>query len=268
MSGTTSLKYFVGGVPSDVKHKDLYDFFKKFGSVKRVTVFNSDHNKKLFGFCFVKFKSLNKGSLDIYNTEFIFQGRKLEIDVLKSRGSLKQSVQEKHSKRVFLQNVPSTFEEDDLFRLFSPFGEIANCFTVNRKPNHDDADPSDHRPRSGKYGYVIFSNKEDAESLIRRRFVEVNSRIRIQIKRYSSTINRVDSEENKAIQRPPVSVESEEKPKVSGETLSIEDSNRRFMKLQAHRVKPTCSNYYQDRKACSWIQNQDDPNLRFNIYLV
>ena len=268
MSGTTSLKYFVGGVPSDVKHKDLYDFFKKFGSVKRVTVFNSDHNKKLFGFCFVKFKNLYKGRLDTHNTDFIFQGRKLEIDVLKSRGTLKQSVQEKHSRRVFLQNVPSTFEEEDLFRVFSPFGEITNCFTVNRHPKNEGADPSDHKPRSGKYGYVIFSNQEDAENLIRRRFVEVNNRIRIQIKRYSSNINRVSSEDDKAIQRPPVSVKSEERPKVSGETLSNEDGNRRAIKLQAHRVKPTSRHYYQGMASCPWNQDQTDPNLRFNVDLT
>lgn len=267
MSVSQNLKYFVGGVPSDVRHKDLYDFFRKYGVVKRVTVFNSENCKRLFGFCFVKFKKVYGGELDLRNTEFIFQGRKLEVDYIVRRSNLKNSVNEKHSRRVFLQNVPSYFEKPDLLKLFSPFGSITNCFTVNRAPRAEDQMKREHQQAASKYGYVIFDHKEDAEEVLRRRFVEVNSKTKIHIKRYCSTINRLTSEDGTAHQQPARSVLSEEKRKQSGATLSFEDRSRRILEeLMIHQLKPTSKGYHQGQ-TCPWKEEQG-VNFRFNISLL
>lgn len=267
MSSASNLKYFVGGVPSDVRHKDLYDFFRKYGVVKRITVFNSENSKKLFGFCFVKFKKVYGGELDIHNTEFVFQGRKLEIDHIIRRSNLKQSVQDKHSKRVFLQNVPPTFEKGDLIDLFSPFGSISNCFTINRNPQQSEAKVKiDHRQVASKYGYVIFDHKEDAEELLKRRFVEVNNKTKIYIKRYCSTINRLTPEDEKAMQKANLSVHAGDKGKQSGPTLSHDERPRTIISdLLLHQVKPTSKTYHSG--VCDWKQEQGY-NLRFNISLI
>lgn len=265
MSGCSSLKYFVGGVPSDVKHSDLYGFFKKYGTVKRITVFNSGNsqNKRLYGFCFVKFKKIFGGELDIENTEFIFQGRKLEIDFVRSRNNLKQSVQDKHAKRVFLQNVPPAFEQNDLLRVFSPFGEITNCFTVNRNSSSKVAGKPQ---QANKYGYVIFTKKEDAERLLKLKFVEVGSRSRIYVKRYNSTINRLSSEDGMAQSESPSYLSLDELPKDSGTFKAGEDKKKRFTDIEFQLTKPTARNYYIARSTLP--VGGPDSNLRYNINML
>ena len=265
MSNSSNLKYFAGGVPSSVRHKDLYDFFKKYGVVKRITVFNSDSSKKLFGFCFVKFKKVYGGELDLENTEFIFQGRKLEIDHIIRRSNLKQSVQEKHSRRVFLQNVPASFEKADLMKVFSPYGSIANCFTISRDINNKDAKVKGESRQAAKYGYVIFHSKEDAELLLQRRFVEINNKMKIYVKRYCSTINRLTSEGAQAFNMPSEPVNSEDRLKRSAVTLSNEDKPKRMAtELLLHHVKPTSKGY---RNGVCHMDAKIGSNIRFNISL-
>ena len=265
MSSSSTLKYFVGGVPSSVRHKDLYDFFKKYGVVKRITVFNSDSSKKLFGFCFVKFKKVYGGELDIENTEFIFEGRKLEIDHIIRRSNLKQSVQEKHSRRVFLQNVPASYDKADLIRVFSPYGSIANCFTISRDINSHDANVKGDIRQAANYGYVIFHDKEDAELLLQRRFVEINNKTKIYVKRYCSTINRLTSEGDQAFRKPSEPVNSEGKIKRSAVTLSNEDKLKKTAsELLFHHVKPTSKGYHNG--VCH-TDVEMRSNLRFNISL-
>ena len=186
------LKFFVGGILSDVKHRDLYEFFRAYGAVKRVTIFNSDKRKKLFGFCFVKFKKIFGDKLDTSQT-FFFQGRKLEVDPIIKRSSLKKSVSDKHARRIFLQNLPSNLDKDQVIKIFSEYGEIVNCFVINREEDIDNEDRyysrlDDHMPAS--YGYVIFKTKEQAESLVRQRYVQLKNKQRIYIKKYCLNINK------------------------------------------------------------------------------
>ena len=195
-----TLKYFVGGIPSDATHKQLFDFFKGYGVVKRITIFNNDarSGRKLYGFCFVKFKKLFINyELDDKSRLFIFQGRKLEIDSVVRRSNLKQMVQEKHSKRIFLQNIPKALKRADLLEVFSKFGPIVNCFVIEREKTRkylDSEEPGRGKSWKNNYGYVIFHNKEDADGVLRKRYIELGDKTRIYIKKYSSSINRNNSE--------------------------------------------------------------------------
>lgn len=202
----TNLKFFVGGIPSDVKHRDLYDFFKTYGVVKRITIFNSNKGRKLFGFCFVKFKKTFGNELEDKEHVFNFHGRHLEIDPIVRRSNLKQSVQEKHSRRIFLQNIPREFTQEDLLRVFSKYGPIVNCFVIDRDSTvrlyeHEDDGRSLYKKTN--YGYVIFQNKHDAESVIQKRFVILEDKSKIFVKRYCSTINRNNSDEGACADRCP-----------------------------------------------------------------
>lgn len=269
MSSATNLKYFVGGIPSKVHQKDLYDFFKRYGVVKRITVFNSDKDKKLFGFCFVKFKKIFGGELDLENTQFIFQGRKLDVDHMVRRSGLKQSVQDKHSRRVFLQNVPPGMEREDLVRLFSPFGPISNCFTVSRHAQYgESSNIGGETELASDYGYVIFDNKEDAEYLLKRRFVEVNHNTRIYIKRYCSNLNRpILGDHNFGQGQKKITKKQETHLKDSGATLSNEGqkAHRGMLASLDHQLRPTSKVYHSVRAE---LPCDESTNLKFNISLV
>lgn len=251
MSSKT-LKYFVGGIPSDVKQRDLYDYFRQYGAVKRVTVFNSNKTKKLFGFCFVKFKSVYGEDLSTRAQEFVFQGRKLEVDPICRRSLLKQSVEEKHSKRVFLQNVPRHVNKADLLALFSQFGPIHNCFVVDREATpYSDADPLTTKAGSplSDYGYIIFENKADAEECVRRKYLTLPDKTRIHVKKYCSRINRPTDE-----------LEKLDSPKSGSHSTSADDSGDGFD--SCHWLKPTCKAFFSQHQE---NLRHDPVNLRFRV---
>lgn len=269
MEAKECLKYFVGGIPSDVKHKDLYDFFKKYGVVKRITIFNSNKGKKLFGFCFVKFKSIfGQGLLD-RTSVFKFQGRNLEIDPIIRRSNLKQSIQEKHSKRVFLQNIPKNIDDSAIREIFSPYGPIINCFVISRgSPSYvigsasyqnqyaekDDSQPS-HNPKSN-YGYIIFKNAADAETLVQKKFVELSNKGRIYVKRYCSSIKR-SNEEDKPV---PNSEDVSQDHHNSGQQLRPSEKGL-VDGFVEHFCRPTQKGYYVTVRK----HETQETNFRYNI---
>ena len=259
-----NLKYFVGGIPSDAKRKDLYDYFKSFGVVQRITILNNSSNsKKLYGFCFVKFKKIYGTSLTDGTRLKRFQGRDLEIDPIIRRSNLKHRVMEKHAKRVFLQNLPKSFTKEDVYNVFVHFGPIANCFVVQRdqvKFQQENSSTSKIK-RNSNYGYVIFSNNEDVDALLTRKYIELGDKTRIYIKKYSSSINRNNSEGDNP---PPLDISSrntlKRKPSNS-ETLSAGKDEEDKTPV-THFVKPTRRGYFEasDQR----LLNRAD-NLRFNI---
>lgn len=272
MSSKVNLKYFVGGIPSDVQHKDLYEFFKTLGVIKRITIFNSDKGKKLFGFCFVKFKKLFVPDLADKSTVYQFQGRNLDIDPIVRRSNLKQAVNQKHSKRIFLQNVPRHFTQDDLMEVFKAYGKIVNCFLIDREGG---SRASDHgaaargapiHDRKNNYGYVIFQNSEDAEILVNKKFIELRDRSRIYIKKYCSTINRNQAalgQQEKSQYRDHYSADvTDTSPLYNSICKSGSSSEERDLPID-HGLLPTRAAYGQSRPTLPCQSGRD--NLRFNV---
>lgn len=256
-SNKVCLKYFVGGIPSDVQHKDLYEFFSTYGAVKKITVFNSNKGRKLFGFCFIKFKNIHTNDLNDKRHVFCFKGRQLEVDPIVRRSSLKQSVQEKHAKRVFLQNVPREFTQEDLFRVFSMYGPILNCFVIDRNLSKTDDKPETNPvKRTNNYGYVIFHRKEDAESLVERRFVQLRDQTRIYIKKYCSTINRNCEVEEGC----PKQLSSASTGRKSTSSPGCSSEGEETI-AEGHCHRPTVKAYFGVSRSPCYPANQ---NLRFN----
>lgn len=190
-----NLKYFVGGIPSDAKQRDLYEFFKRFGVVKRVTSFNSNESKKLFGFCFVKFKSLYKPDIFDGAHRFHYQGRQIEINPIVRRSDLKQSIEEKHSKRIFIQNIPKQMTENKLYEVFRQFGEIINCFIITREEEMASGEHQMSQVKSAgasytNYGYVIFQDQESALKVVEKKHLTLACGTRLFVKKYNSSITR------------------------------------------------------------------------------
>ena len=244
----------------------LFDFFKSYGVVKRITIFNNDTRggRKLYGFCFVKFKKLFINyALDDKSRLFIFQGRKLEIDSVVRRSNLKQMVQEKHSKRIFLQNIPKYLQKGDLFEAFGKFGPLVSCFVIEREKttrfkDHSESDKGQNWKNN--YGYVIFKNKEDADNIIKKRYIELGDKTRIYIKKYSSSINRNNSEGDNPPQLESSSRNTLKRKPSNSETLSAGKEEEK--PPVTHFVKPTRRGYFvaSDKR----LHNRAD-NLRFNI---
>lgn len=189
------LKFFVGGIPGGVDHKQLYGYFKRFGTIKRIIILNQDSmaqsrpsknldksqalpfrkaenplvsaftdgftrqeyssgqpfhagpsvlaNKssirKVYGFCFLKFKRLNGNEFFDKAFVFNFMGRNLEVEPIVRKNNLKEAISEKHSRKIFLQNIPQArpgeepkITEETLRAYFEKFGKVSNCYIVHR----------------------------------------------------------------------------------------------------------------------------------------
>ena len=182
-------KFFIGGIPSSVKLEELYEHFGRFGVVKSITAFNSCSKKKLFGFCFVKFQNIFDNEFLNHGEARMFHGRVIEIEPVFRKSKLAQSVQDKHAKRVYLQNIPKYLSEVDLQTIFSQFGYTTNCFIIRRDASNLSEFQQLKPPTSSNYGYVTFSTKEQAEELIRQRYIQYNN-TKIYVKKYRSLMAR------------------------------------------------------------------------------
>ena len=163
--------------------------------VKRVTSFNSDESKKLFGFCFVKFKSLYKPDIFDGAHRFHYQGRQIEINPIVRRSGLKQSIEEKHAKRIFVQNIPKYMSEKQLYEVFREFGEIINCFIISREEEKKLLEQQSGQLKPGassnsNYGYVIYQERESAHKVVDRKHLTLPCGTRLFMKKYNSSITR------------------------------------------------------------------------------
>ena len=278
----SGLKFFVGGVPNEVKRRELLSYFRQFGVVKRITNFNPNHGKKLFGFCFIKFDSLFSDDLYDKSKQFSFLGRNLEIDPIIRRSCLKKRVEERHSKRIFLPELPSELKSEDLLRVFSCFGKITNCFIVERKDKRTLDALSPTPSEEGKdrdstftkmnYGFVIFEEQQIASKLISVGRVRVDGYLELEIKRYSpgSTkepfVDEIEIRERKSSKEAEPARQTIRSKGISEEAYDISVPKTVFSGM--HYCKPTQKTYFTQQKlntqelmACA----NSFANVRFNL---
>lgn len=266
--GSSGLKFFVGGVPNEVKRRELLAYFRQFGEVKRITNFNPNHGKKLFGFCFVKFDSLSSDALFDKSRQFSFLGRNLEIDPIIRRSCLKRRVEERHLKRVFLPNLPTHLTKEDLVRAFSCFGNLTNCFVVERKEKRCAAGElapsgalSDLMAASkSNYGFVIFEEQRVAQMLVSRGSLRIDPCTEVEIVKYSPQSGK---ESGPSMCR----VEGSNPAESARQTTCSKEELGQFSAGQAEEnAKPTSKSYFAQARRClapvAWKQAS---NLRFNL---
>jgi len=189
MSEWGSLKFFVGGVPSDTKKRELLGLLRQYGVVSRITNFNPTRGKKLLGFCFVRFECLYSDDIYIKEKEIKFKGRSLEIDPIVRRSCLKKRVEEKHLRRVYLPCVPNGMQEDDLRKIFNNYGKVTNCYLVesrDRKPKEELEDSSSAPKILRSYAFVIFEDASVAQKIIAMKNLLISSTTYLEVKKYTN----------------------------------------------------------------------------------
>jgi len=283
------VKFFVGGIPGEVKKKLLKAYFSHFGKVKKITTFNSNKSQRLLGYCFVYFEHLDDFSLYDQTKEFVFRGRYLQIEPVVKNSNLKKALEEKHQKRVYVPGVPLSWEDQDLFQFFSTIGPVDNAFIVKRKARGkvqaSTIVPSDgqigmHKlmhPTSfdrSNYGFVIFSEASYALKLIEKGTFKVpGSDLVLQVKEYvrkGQAEGRVASDEK-------VNNRTKNNREIKSFFESLKSGPSKYQHTGSttsgshHFSKPTQKSYYSPiaskmrrRFALEMKPSRDDPNYRFN----
>lgn len=266
------LNFFVGGIPSDSQHSDLFGYFKHFGIIKSIIIFNNKalmqktKNKKLLGFCFLKYERLYRQEFSDKSYVFRFAGRVLEIEPLLSKNSLRKVVSNKHSKRVFLQNVPQGITKEDLVPHFELIGPVTKCYVVDRASTRNGKLTKKNGHKPSNYGCVVFANKSDAQKALTDGSITVNNS-KIYLKKFSPSVAQPQSEDLDHLlegsNSAPLPREQRSPDSLKGSTLTPH-----FL------FKPTDSRYHKETSSLGLpakaAQSQSSPslklqNLRFNI---
>lgn len=147
------------------------------------------------GFCLVKFKSRQAAEKVIELKNHTIKDRVVTCrDYLKG-DQLKEGKQCKDSKKLYINNLPSNTTNEDIVKAFSVFGPVEVGYTLK----------SEDGSKSKGFGFVTFAQKQSSDKAL-------NSEISILI-------------HGKKIEIAPF-VSSESK-KVEGDSLQLEDAERR-----------------------------------------
>ncbi|GKU93819.1 hypothetical protein SLEP1_g7382 [Rubroshorea leprosula] len=102
---------YIGGIPHDVTEEDLKRFCESVGEVTEVRIMKGKNSNENKGFAFVTFRSVELASKAIDELNNIeFKGKRIKCS----------TSQTKH--RLFIGNVPRSWEEEDLRKVVSKIG--------------------------------------------------------------------------------------------------------------------------------------------------
>ena len=108
------------------------------------------------GFGFVRCSSRSDMlKLISLNSRLEFRGRLLTLRQFKTGKELQEEIDEFNERRVFVGNICSTVQLDELWHLFSKYGPIENVYLVN-----------DEGSKKSKFGYVIMKQTKDADNIL------------------------------------------------------------------------------------------------------
>lgn len=120
-----SQNVFVRNIPKDVTHEQLHKIFSQIGPIKSLKIsLNGDHTSRGYGFiCFENAESATKAlaSKDLG-----------EMDVIKFEPKDNKSNLRKLMNNIYVKNIPHSYSNDDVRKMFEPFGHI---FSLVMKSN-------------------------------------------------------------------------------------------------------------------------------------
>ena len=152
-------RVFVGSLPANTNKKELLDIMRQYADVKDITLaIGSNKNNEVVckGFAFITCIK-RAGVLELLRQNSILQykGRNLTLREFKTGEQLHREMYQFNERRVFVGNICSTVQLDELWHLFSKYGPIENVYLVN-----------DEGSKKSKFGYVIMKDSRDADLIV------------------------------------------------------------------------------------------------------
>lgn len=146
-------KVFLGGFPVHLTDADFYRYMRQYGSILGWRLIAD--NGKSRGYGFVTYKTYKSAQKATQANHFL-EGKQMECNLVYETQYAKQHRDEIKLRKIFVNRLPYSLNEEGLKELFRPYGEIERA-TINREH---------YTNLSRGSGFVIFQDKEAAERLL------------------------------------------------------------------------------------------------------
>lgn len=212
---------FIAGYSDiNIKPMDIKSGLASLG-IKGVT--NIDiPTKRWKGYGFIEFSDSKSLNDFIKQKRLIIKNREIQVKKHKSGFELKKEKKLTEKRRIFVQNIPLQWADENLLEVFLPQGEVEECYVLKK---------AERGPKriNKKVGYVLFTQIDDALRLIAMEKIELKGETLL-IKKSrprSSQAKQQNSGRKRDSERPPY--------KNSGNSFFEQIENKNFRKSYQKR---------------------------------
>lgn len=147
---------YIKNLAKNITQKELYDTFEAFGTIlsSKIAV-DEKGNSKGFGYVHFETEDAASRAIEAINGMSIF-GQLVYVGYFIPRNSRKSEAGKSHFNNIYVKSFPPETTDDSLKEMFSEFGEIQSCCVS-----------LDSDGKSKGFGFVCFSNPEDAENAVK-----------------------------------------------------------------------------------------------------
>jgi RNA recognition motif-containing protein len=140
---------FVGGIPASMTADVIRDHFIQYGPVVSVRIMKDRLTKTPKGYAYVTVADHRAVPL-ILSQPHLIAGRAVDVQVASRRGEKREWKEDQKKRKLFVSNIPSHVDNQDLGIFFSRFGEVRNAYVIRDFVSK----------ASLNYGYVEFFDSE------------------------------------------------------------------------------------------------------------
>jgi len=150
-------KLFIGCLPQKISRKDIKDYFSKYGNIEKIHLEikkTADCHSHLINACLTCSSKAMAQKILAYKPHNI-QGCNLKVVPYMEESDLEKHINSFRRRRLYLNHLPMVLSNEELFEVFSQYGQVNKAYTV----------PEKKKKCNWKKGYVIFEDKESLKQI-------------------------------------------------------------------------------------------------------
>lgn len=240
-------KVYIGCLPASCTSEQLRTFFEQFGKILEVRIVKKS-NKLCAGNGVLTCADRPSFDRILSEKEYTFNGRTIFCGKLLSGEELQVKNKELSLRRVFVSNLPSELEDQQLELAMARFGEVQNAYRIKSLKK-------EKRP----FGFVTFLTSQAAAAAV--------SKGQIQIKNHVVYIAEFKKNERQKVamsdKSTPVTKSTAHKENGSADTSLVTISGNSTHRH--HAIKPSSKHYAS--QLFQSHSNHSASNLRINVCL-
>ena len=172
-----NLKIYINNIPDSFTNKDIEELCKEFGKIQTHNIFNGQNGK--YGVVVFSNEQESKKAVEKLNNKEI-NGQKLIVKEYQRKNIYTQNnnynnyynnqypryEEPYENANLYIKNIPITAKEEDLKKIFEPFGTIKSIKiekeTIEKKDNNETKLITTNKG----YGYISFENAQNAKKAL------------------------------------------------------------------------------------------------------